>query len=132
MSKTTTLPSKSIDLVILDQKYTVQFPNTGQFIDIQSLKGRIADDYNQLSNSTDQYTGYAMLLVDMIATFNILIPDLKKNMNVQSILTLSMIESKVLINTYIKTWIPFYSNWMDIITAAETEDVEIVDDKPNV
>lgn len=117
------LPSKTIDLLILDQKYTVTFPNTGQFIDIQALKGRIAsDNYNQLSNSTDQYTGYAMLLVDMIATFNILIPELKKNMNVQSILGLNMMESKILLNTYIKNWIPFYTKWMDLITAAETED----------
>lgn len=125
MSQTTTLPAKTIDLLILDHKFTVSFPNTGQFIDMQALKGRIAsDNYNQLANSTDQYTGYAMLLTDMIATFNVLIPELKAKMNVSSILGLDMIDSAVLLGIYIKEWLPFFNGWMDIITAAKVKEDE--------
>lgn len=122
MNVQTTLPSKSIKLKIQEREYEVFFPKTDQFINIQTLKSRIANDsYNELRNSMNDDTGYAVLLTDMIATYNILIPDLKKDINVASILSLEMMESKALLDTYLEQWLPFYQSWMNIITADKTK-----------
>ena len=121
-----TTPAKSTVIKIKGNEYTVQFPNTGQYIDIQSLRTKIAsDNYHLIALSTDSDSGYAMLLCDMIATFNVLIPELKDNLNISSMLGLSMIESRELLDSYLKYWIPFYKQWMDILSSAKT-DVESV------
>lgn len=127
---TTVMPSKSKVLTIKGQSYTVNIPKTGQFIDIQALKGSISSDrYNQLIASLDQFTGYARLLTDMIATFNVLIPDLKKNLNIDSMLDLELIEIKEMLDVYVMDWIPFYTNWMDIITSDKKQDDPASKDK---
>lgn len=114
-----TQPAKSVELLIRENKYTVNFPKTGEFIDIQALKNKIAsDNYHLLSGSVDIDSGYAMLLCDMIATFNVLIPDLKADLNITSILGLSMIESRELLDVYLKVWVPFYKAWMNVLSSA--------------
>lgn len=117
------LPAKTVKVDIKGNSYEVSFPNTGNFIDIQCLKNRItSDNYNVLVNSSDGYGAYARLLCDMIATYNIMIPELKKDINVQSILGLNMIESKILLDSYTKQYLPFFSEWMDIITNPNPEE----------
>jgi hypothetical protein len=124
-----TFPSKSVSISIKSNTYQLNFPNTGQYIDIQCLKNKItSDNYNLLTNSNDSYVAYATLLVDMIAHFNILIPDLKKDLNVQSILGLDMLESKELLDCYTTQYLPFFNDWMKIITTQSTTVEETVNE----
>lgn len=114
------LPAKSVKIEISGNSYDVNFPNTGEFIDIQVLKSKITEEQYK-TIAVDAYGALAMVLVDMIATFNILIPDLKQNINTSSILGLSLIESKLLLDAYNKQWMPFFNSWIDVLYP-KTED----------
>lgn len=110
------LPSKSVAVNIKGNDYELPFPNTGEFIDIQSLKSKIANEnYGSLYHSVDEKSGYARLLCDMIATYNVLLPSLKADINVPSILGLSMIESKILLDEYLEKYVPFFESWLEVL-----------------
>lgn len=112
---------KTVDIKIKENVYTVSFPKTGQWLDISNLKARIANgDYNAFV-SNDPSMIYAKILTDMVATYNVMIPDLKKDMNIDGLLNLDLIDSKLLLDSYTNTWLPFFNGWMDIITKPTTE-----------
>jgi hypothetical protein len=115
--------SKELKIEIKGNIYTLKYPNTGQFIDIQTMKARITDEnYGTLKASNDYGADYAKVLVDMIATYNILIPDLKKDLNVTAILGLSLIESRQLLDPYIETYLPWITEYLDIVMAVKPKD----------
>jgi len=118
------LPSKDLKIEIKGNSYTIAFPNTGQFIDIASLKTKIAREYESFSGGTDYNMSYAKVLVDMIATFNVLLPELKKDLNITGILSLSLLESRQLLDPYIEIYLPWITEYLDIVTAMRTKDVE--------
>lgn len=119
-----TLPPKSVKLEIKGTIYDVPFPNTGQFLDIYALKGKIVDNYQSFVTSTDYEISYAKALIDMVATFNTLIPELKKDLNVEAILGLSMIESRELLDPYVAVYLPFFNSWMEVITKIKSKTEE--------
>lgn len=110
---------REIVIPIKNNEYKVSFPKTGQSIRIEVLKADLSKGYyNALSTTTgDAY--YAKMLIDTIATFSVLIPTLKKDLNVDDILELELIDSKILLNAYLKVFLPWYDQWMNIITAVE-------------
>lgn len=117
-----TLPLNSVKLKIKGKEYEVSFPKMGQFIDIQTLKAKICEgSYEGLVNSISPNEQYSKLLVDMVATFNILIPNLKKDLEVESILSLSLIESKPLLDVYVESWLPFYTSWIEFLNNPKFE-----------
>lgn len=110
------MPSKSVTIVIRNNTYILNLPNTGQFIDIQALKAKISEGEYQGLDSGDGTAFYAKTLVDMIATYNVLIPELRNDINVKTISELSLVESRELLDTYVEVYLPWISNWMNIIT----------------
>lgn len=119
------LPAKTLKIEIRGNSYDIKLPNTGEFIDIQGIKSRIANEnYGAISNSLEYQSGFAKLLVDMIATFNVLIPELKNSLNTKSILALSMQESRELLDPYMDVFLPWYDEWMDIFSAKKTKEEE--------
>ena len=115
--------SQEIDLVILDNKYTIKFPNNGQFIRIQTQRIRLSDGtYEELLLSSSDAL-YARFLIDAIATFTELIPSLNKDLN-KSIFELSLMESKSIVKAYTKTYLPWYNSWTQLIQLDEDELIE--------
>ena len=103
---------KSVTIKIRENEYQVSFPNTGQFLDIRSMKSRLIEDIK----GNDALDGYALLLGEMAATFSVLIPQLKKDLNTD-LFKLSMVESKELLDSYVDTYKPFFDEWMNILIA---------------
>jgi len=110
-------PSKTIKITIKENTYDVPFPNTGQYLDIRNRIGLYLSDV-QIKTTYDQY---AMLLAEAIATYGILIPNLLKDINVDSILKLDMFESKEILDTYTEIYKPFFDEWMKLITKPKVE-----------
>ena len=104
---------KTVVIKVRQNEYHVVFPNTGQFLDIRSMKSRLVDDIR----GNDPLDGYANLLGEMAATYSVLIPELKKDINVESVFKLSMVESKELLDTYTEVYKPFFDEWMNILMA---------------
>jgi hypothetical protein len=119
-------PSKNLKIEIKGNHYEITYPTTGQFIDIAVLKSKIASRYESFAGSVEYDISYAKVLVDMIATFNVLIPDLKKNINVGAILDLSLLESRQLLDPYIEVFLPWITEYLNIVTATKKKDDEKV------
>ena len=108
---------KSVEIIISGIKYTVNFPNTGQYMDIMNTKNRLMSNLVQ----TDAYSVYAAILSEMIAVYSIMIPALKKDLNVDSIYDLDMIQSKELVDSYTTVYQSFFDNWMNLLTKPKEE-----------
>jgi hypothetical protein len=117
-------PSKGLKIEIKGNHYEITYPTTGQFIDIAVLKSKIANEYRSLASATDYNMGYAKVLVDMIATFNVLLPDLKKDLNINAILDLSLLESRQLLDPYIEIYLPWITEFLNMVTAINKKDAE--------
>lgn len=129
-----TEPSKTISLTIWDNEYEVKFPNNGQLIDIETFKialGKGTKD-NLLLNPT-QNSILAYTTLEMVATFTYVIPELIEDLlgKKKSLLELSPIESKQLVDVYMKVYTPWHNDWMKVINAdlQKVDEEEIVEDE---
>ncbi len=117
------LPTESITLQIEKNRYSVKFPTNGQFRAIQTEKNRLSGGkYSELANSydADDYAAYQFINVE--AHFNILIPQLIKDLNVKSLQDLDMITMQKLVHeVYEEQFVPWYNSWMTIINKVSEE-----------
>lgn len=122
-TKTTALPLNEITINFKGNGYIIKWPTSGQFIDIELLKSSLSDNgYASLFNST-RSAEWARLYIDTIATLNILVPQLSIDLNTKSILALPMSESIPLVKEFKKVYLPWYNEWMTILTnLGEDED----------
>lgn len=125
------LPSRTISINIGDRQYSVKFPNNGQFIDIERAKLDLSSGNlkNMLFGTTTGQLAY--MLIEAIATFNVLIPDLAKDLDVKSLLDLDPYQSRELIVAYEKQYFPWIEQWRKIINAPiqDEEDKKDSDEK---
>lgn len=119
--KPKTLPASEVTINFKDQEYKLKMPDTGQFVDIELAKSNLSSNgYTGLFASTIS-ADWARYYIDTVATFNVLIPQLVQDLNVKSILKLEMTDSIVLVKEYKKKFLPFYNQWMSIITGDDEE-----------
>jgi len=108
--ETKTVLQRSTTITIESNSYEVTYPNTGQKIDIELLKARIADgNYDTLRFSVNPLFQEQANKIDMIATFNTLIPQLKEDLTVKSLFHLSEEQSDKLLIVYNDQFLPWYS-----------------------
>lgn len=127
------LPSRSIKVTISNREYSIKFPNNGQFIDIERNKIDLSNGNlkNMLFGTPSGQLAY--ILIEAVATFSILIPDLVKDLDVKSLLELDPYQSKQLVSAYEKHYYPWIEKWREVINApVEQEDKEGDDEKDTV
>lgn len=105
-------PKEFIEIVIEGHTYTINFPKTGQLIDIENKKAALRP--RAINFNTDSST-MANLLIDTIATFEILCPAMIKDLNID-IYELDLIKSRVFIKAYTREFFPWYNEWIKIIS----------------
>lgn len=108
-------PSKELVLRFENNSYTIKFPKTGEFISIEEKKGR----YGTSITFGDASSYYARLLVNTIATFEVLIPSLVKDLNIKDIFETDLIFAKKLMKAYTEQYLPWYDSWMNILSDFE-------------
>lgn len=118
-------PSKEIVIKVLENEYKVNWPNSGQLIDIQVMRMRLTDgQYMSFElNSFEPMIRRAKDVADMVSTFGVLVPNLKKDLNVASILDLDHEKTDILLKVYREQYLPWYVQWAQILSNP-TEAVE--------
>lgn len=117
--------SKSIQLDLDGNKFTVAFPNAGQLIDIESNKILFSNSqYSSMVRSQLIYTNMALDIVEMAATFVVLIPSLIERLRVTSIFELDIPTVYKLIKVYKKDFLPWYLDWIEAIQDMGKEDLK--------
>lgn len=126
------LPSKSLTFKIDENEYTVNYPNNGQFIAIESMKSSLtSDNYEALASRGSISSQYARYTVDMIAFFSNCCPQLKKDLKVETFSQLDMIDSKKLIKVYASKILPWLVKWEEVLNSDEEEEtVAKTDEEP--
>lgn len=125
MNSAKKLPSTSLEVNFKQKKYKVDYPNTGGLIDIQRNKHYFSgNSYNELSLDTTEQGMWTRFVVDMQATFAVLIPDLKKDLSVKSITELSPLDTKQLLSVYVKQVLPWLNEWQVILNADDEDEQE--------
>ena len=115
------LPQSEISISFKDRSYTVKFPNSGQFIDIEILKSNLSGgSYKNLFGSTVS-AQWARYYIDTVSTFNVLLPNLIEGLNTDSILNLSMTDSMPLVREYKDKFLPWYNEWLTLLTGLDEE-----------
>lgn len=122
MSDANTL-TREIEIKILANTYKVNFPKTGQLIRIQTNKLLLGNGVYQdlLVASSDAL--YVRFLIDSIATFQILIPQLSKDLTVD-IMELDLMQSKEIVSAYTDQYLPWYNKWTKLVQGDDQEEVK--------
>lgn len=121
---------RSITVTIGKNDYQVNYPNVGNQIDIEILKSKIADgNYDMLRFSNNPLFQEQADRIDMIAVFTILIPELKKDLNVKSFFDLKEEESAELMRVYNRDFIPWFIEIKKQIRESLKEKEEALRDK---
>jgi hypothetical protein len=122
---TTQQSSRSITIPIGKNEYTVKYPNVGQQMNIEILKIQLTDGrYDTMKFSYNPAFIKQAEIAEAIATFNILIPDLKKDLNAKSMLELEQDQMLDLLTAYTEKYLPWYEEWAAILAAPKQKEVE--------
>jgi len=104
---------RSITIELQGNSFNIAFPNMGQIIDIETNKISYANGrYSQLINSNIISSNIAKDLVEMAATFTVLIPDFQKIFKLNSIFELNPIDATEFVTVYKEEVFPWYSEWL--------------------
>jgi hypothetical protein len=122
MSTQQSLPSKTITFKVLENSYTVPYPNNGQLLDIESTKSLLTrQQYHSIAQGEQVSAQRARLTTDWIAFMSVCCPDLKKELLVNSFSELDQIASKKILLIYIRVILPWLIQWEDILNADDEE-----------
>lgn len=109
--------------------YSVKVPDVGQLIDIETSIFSLKKGTDLIANGTKS-AYLAHIASEMIATYNIMIPKLKKDLNVESLLDLNPHQTKKMLRDYLEIFRPWWDSWIDIFNdTSEISDLEKKEEK---
>ncbi len=115
----------SVKVTLGKEQQILPFPKVGQLIDIEAMKITLSGgQYGAMIRSGLVKTNYALDLIDAIATLSILIPDLRKKIEVDNVLDMDVKEANVLIKAYKQ-----YNKWFQPIMKELSLDEDETDQK---
>lgn len=114
------MPDREITVNIAGNDYVIKLPTTGQEIDIESLKDQMTGGSHKNTLMGDNYATDAYFSTSAIATFEVLLPDLKKDLLVKSLRDLDMSQIRPVREAWLKyhRWI---QSWKEYINKADVD-----------
>lgn len=114
-------------VTISGKQYSIPFPKIRQQFEIQNRKVLFTNSTygNQEQDGTPD-SAFNLNLVDAIATFATLLPELSKDLKVDSLGELDLMEAKDILKAYKKDFYPWYQSIKEEINK------ELTDDTPEV
>lgn len=114
--------SRKTFVTIGPNEYEINYPNVGQQLDIEILKLQISGDkYDTMKFSYNPVFFKQIERIDAIATFSTLIPSLKKDLTVKSLLELSDEQFETITKAYSETYLPWYDEWQVKLSTPKEE-----------
>ena len=108
------LPAEQIEVTIGPNAYVIKRPKVGQIIDIERMKLRLTGGtHNQMLFGSEQ-SQQAYVLVDTVAVLSVLIPELSKDMLVESLLDLRPDQIKEVSKVYEDQVFPWLQQLRDL------------------
>jgi hypothetical protein len=107
------LPSKTKEIIVHNNTYTVSFPNNRQLMTIYSRKAQLSKEmYDALSLSNDGNARYVAMLIDAVSTFEVLMPEeFFNDLNFKNILDADVIVGANLVKIYREQYEEWFNSW---------------------
>lgn len=106
----------------VEKEYVIEFPNTGDLMNIDLLKIQISDGrFDTLKFSFNPDFIKTATRIETIATFNVLLPQLRKDLNVDSMMKLQVEQMEVIEDAYTNQFLPWYEEWLVALNKAKKE-----------
>lgn len=97
-----------------EKEFTATFPNVGQIIDLESFKQALTSNrYGQMAASGISSMYNALDLVDAIAFFQIVVPEVGKYFGIKNYTVLQLDKISALIKAYQEQIRPWYDKTMN-------------------
>ncbi|NIG54739.1 hypothetical protein [Chitinophaga sp. Cy-1792] len=110
------MPLRSVSVRIGNNDYTINYPNTGQLIDIDVLKAQFSGgNYEKLKYSYDAGFLRSAVTIDAVATLNVLLPQLKEDLTVKSLFALDRDKMEMVLSEYIAKIVPWFEEWDQLL-----------------
>jgi hypothetical protein len=108
------------------KEFTIDFPNTGKMLDIELMKVQLSDGkYDTLKYSFNTVFQQQAVRIEAIATFITLIPDLKEQLNVKSMLHLEYEDMALIESMYVEQFLPWYEEWMTLLSKPKEKSKDV-------
>ena len=116
---------RTLTFEVKGNKYPVTFPTVAQFIDIETMKSRLANDsYGTMVKTGTILAVRALDYIDMVANVSVMCPDLLKDLKTNNLLQLDIFDAKELLNSYKKQFVPWLISWQQVLAELEPEKEE--------
>lgn len=112
-------PLKTLNFELRGTGYEITFPNNRQYVAIQNLKVQLLPNYDAMKFMGGD-SQWAQLLADTEAHLSVLAPKLIKDLTVP-FGELSLMESKVIVEAYVKQFVPWFQECQDFIFGVNKE-----------
>jgi hypothetical protein len=107
-----TVSKATVSISIGPNEYQIKYPNVGEQMNIEILKLQLTENkYDTLRFSYNSAFIKQADVADAIATFNTLIPDLRKDLNAKSMLELEQSQINEVVKAYTEVFLPWYEEW---------------------
>lgn len=105
-----------------EKTFVANFPNIGQIIDLESLKQALTSNrYGQMAASGIASMYYALDLVDAIAFYQIVVPEVAKFYDIRNYASLSVDKSKSLVEVYQQQIRPWFDETLNELKGIATD-----------
>jgi len=111
--------SENLKLIVKGNEYVMKFPTVGKIVEIDVQKSILSSgQYSILSTMGMETSAMALDKIDMQAVFNVLCPDLMKDLNVSNFDDLQIEDFNELRKIYNDKVVPWYLGVIDLIREA--------------
>ena len=106
-------------------EYNVKFPTVSQLLEIEALKMAYTNNaYGTLAQNGLKSSSYALDMADCFSTFQILIPDMIKDLGIKSFTQLDVFEAKKIVKVYIQQFQPWMTELLTDLYKMEDDAVK--------
>ncbi len=120
---------RTITFVISGATYEIKFPTVRQLVLIESNKASLThSQYNSMIYMGTLGSEIALDFTDMVATLSVLCPEFVKDMKVESLLDLDILDAKMVSEAYqeqvkdwVNQWIELFRKPEDVKTSTDTK-----------
>lgn len=97
-----------------NKSFIANFPNVGQIIDLESMKQALTDSrYGQMAASGVASMYYALDLVDAIAFYHVVVPEVAKYYDIKNYASMEVDKIKDLLDAYQRDIRPWFNETMN-------------------
>ena len=97
-----------------NKSFIANFPNVGQIIDLESMKQALTDSrYGQMAASGIASMYYALDLVDAIAFYHVVVPEVAKYYDIKNYASMEVDKIKDLLDAYQRDIRPWFNETMN-------------------